>query len=192
MRRKAIAVFAPVAAILALGLFFGAYWQRHGIFPKGPQVTTTTILRQVQTLSQLVTVKYVLEKIVDVQDAKWYGENHVLLAACGVVKAGVNLDHLGAGDLEISGGKITLTLPHPVITDIYLDDRHTQVVERSTGLMRSFDKDLEQNTRVQALDDLRTLALDNGILKDAQDRAKEELAGLLLQLGFEDVEIKTR
>jgi hypothetical protein len=72
-----------------------------------------------------------------------------------------------------------------------LDDHHTQVLERSTGILRAFDKDLEQNARQQAVDELRVLALDKEILKDAQDRAKALLTALFLQTGFTEVEINT-
>ena len=193
MFKKAVTVFVPVAMIIALCLFFGAYSGTRGLF-RGPQMTSTAIiLRQVQTLSQLVTVKYVLQKYVDVRDSKWYpgGENKVLLLALGVVKAGVNLTNIQPSDIQISGKKLTLTLPHPVITDVYLDDHRTQVLERSTGLLRAFDKNLEQNARQQAVDALRVVALDKEILKDAQDRAKALLTALFLQTGFTEVEIKS-
>jgi hypothetical protein len=192
MLKKAIAVFVPVVMIIALCWFFGAYSRTGGLFRNPVMASTPTLLRQVQTLSQLVTVKYVLEKIVDVQDAKWYGDNRVLLIAQGVVKAGINLDNLHASDIQIAGKKITITLPHPAITDVYLDDHHTQVIERSTGMLRAFDKDLEQNTRNQALDELRRLAIDKEIIKDARDRASAQLTALFLQIGFTDVEIKSR
>ena len=139
-----------------------------------------------------MTVKYVLEKIVDVRDDKWYGDNNVLLVAQGIVKAGINLDNLQPADLEVSDKKITITLPHPAITDAYLDDHNTEVIERTTGFMRKFDKDLEQKTRAQAVDEIRSLAQDNGILKDAQDRAKAQVEGLFHQLGFAEVEVRTR
>jgi hypothetical protein len=91
----------------------------------------------------------------------------------------------------VSSDKVTITLPHPVITDVYLDDQHTQILERTTGTLRAFDKDLEQNARKEAVENLRSLALDNGILKDAQDRAKAQVAALFSQLGLQ-VEVKTR
>jgi hypothetical protein len=193
MFKKSISVFIPVAAIIALCLIFAAYSPTGGL-PGGPRMTgTATLLRQVQSLSQLVTVKYVLEPVVDVRDAKWYpgGENKVLLVAVGVVNAGINLTNLQPSDIRVAGKKITLTLPHPVITDIYLDDHHTRVLERTTGLLRAFDKDLEQNARQQAVDEMRVLALDRGILKDAQDRAKAQLTAFFLQAGFAEVEIKS-
>jgi hypothetical protein len=190
MLRKAITVFIPVAAIVALCLFFSAYSPTGGLFRNPRIAATATILRQVQGLSQLVTVKYVLEKVVDVRDVRWYGDNRVLLVALGIVKAGINLDHLKESDIQTAGQRITITLPHPVITDAYLDDHGTQILERTTGVLRSFDKDLEQTARAQAVDELRKEALDQKILKDAQDRAKEKLTTLLLQAGFTNVEFK--
>jgi hypothetical protein len=129
---------------------------------------------------------------VDVQDVKWYGDNRVLLIAHGVVKAGINLDLLQPSDIQIAGKKITITLPPPAITDIYLDDQNTQVFERSTGVLRAFDKDLEQNARKQAVEEIRLLAIKSEILKDAQERAQAQLTALFLQIGFTDVEIKPR
>ena len=191
MFKKSITVFVPVAAIIALCLIFAAYSPTGGLL-RGPRMAgTATLLRQIQTLSQLVTVKYVLEKIVDVKDAKWYGENRVLLVARGVVKAGINLDNLKAADIQVAGRKITVNLPPPAITDAYLDDKHTQVVERTTGAFRAFDKDLEQTARNQAVDELRLLAIDSEILKDARDRAKAQLTALFLQIGFTEVEINS-
>ena len=192
MLKKAIMVFVPVAAVFTLVLLLGSYSRYGNLFTGGRNVSTVAILHQVQTLSQLVTVKYVLEKVIVAEDAKWYGDNRVVLVAHGVVKAGVNLDNLQAGDLQISDKSVTLTLPHPDITDVYLDDHHTQIVERTTGLMRNFDKDLEQTARHRAVDDLRAAALSNGILKDAEDRAKAQLGSLFNQLGFTTVEFKSR
>jgi hypothetical protein len=146
----------------------------------------------VQNLRQLVTVKYVLEKIVVYEDAKWYGENRVLLVAHGVVKAGIDLSMLQKGDIQMTDKKISLALPPPRITDVYLDDRRSEVVERSTGLLRTFDKDLEQSARVLAVAELREAAGQNGILTDATERARVELTALLYQLGFTEVEFRKK
>ena len=194
MLKKAITVFGPIAMIVALCLYFGAYSRTGGLFRAPPMANTVTILHQVQSLSQLVTVKSTFQKYVDFRDTRWYpgGENKVLFLALGVVKAGINMTNIQPSDIQISGKKLTLLLPHPVITDVYLDDHHSQVLERSTGILRAFDKDLEQNARQQAVDELRVLALDEEILRDAQDRAKALLTALFLQPGFTEVEIKTR
>ena len=95
-------------------------------------------------------------------------------------------------DLRISGKTIWLRLPPVQITDVYLDDKQTRVVERSTGLLRTFDKDLEQVARQNAVDDLRRSARTIGILKDAGDRARDQVKLLFLQMGFENVEIESK
>jgi len=94
-----------------------------------------------------------------------------------------------AGDVSVSGGKISIHLPRPVITDVYLDERKTQVIERSTGLLMAFDKDLEQNARRMAVDEMKAAARSNDILGDAQERALLQVRALCNQLGFADAEV---
>jgi hypothetical protein len=116
------------------------------------------------------------------------GMNRVIIIAHGVIKAGVDLERLGPGDLTVAGQRVLLRLPPAQIFDVYLDDQKTQVVERSTGLFRPFDKQLEQTVRAMAVDDLRRAARAHGILQEAEDRAREQLRRLFEQLGFTEVE----
>src|ERR1051326_2230250 len=80
---------------------------------------TATIIQQVQTLSELVTVKYVLEKVVILDDIKWYGENRVLLVAHGIVKAGIDMREIEAADARWEDKKVVLKLPRAKIMDVY-------------------------------------------------------------------------
>jgi hypothetical protein len=180
--------------VLALGVGLGFFVRRLLPGGAGPTVySNATVLRQVQTLSQLVTVKYVMEKVVIFEDVKWYpgGDNRVLLVAHGIVKAGVDFDKLKLEDVRLNGKKVSIKLPSAQITDCYLDDQQTQVVERTTGLLRSFDKDLEQTARKIAVEDIRRAARTAGILKDADERARAQLEKLFQQLGLE-VEFEAR
>ena len=85
-----IGLTAAVVLVLAMYLTFTvARWANRGA---GLHLwDTTSVVHEVQALSELVTVKYVMEKAVILDDVKWYGENHVLLLAHGVVKAGIDL-----------------------------------------------------------------------------------------------------
>ncbi len=194
LRAIIVAGLLLAAVCFALGLGLGLGLPRWlGLKSSQRFHNTATVIQQVQTLAQLVTVKYSLEKIVVLEDVKWsetFGTSRVMLVAHGVVKAGVDLSQLQAQDVRISEKSISLTLPLPRITDAYLDEKLTQVVERSTGLLRGFDKSLEQTARQQALDDIQRAARRNGILKDADERAREQLANLLHQLGFARVEFR--
>jgi Protein of unknown function (DUF4230) len=189
--RLLLVVFG-LGAFLALGLWLGFLLHR---LSSGTTTVynTATVLRQVQTLSQLVTVKYVMEKVVVYEDVKWFpgGDNRVMIIAHGIVKAGVDFQKMKPEDIEVTGKQVKINLPNPQITDCYLDDNQTQIVERSTGLLREFDKNLEQTARQIAVDDIRRGARYAGILKDADERARTQVEKLFQQLGLE-VEFTSR
>ncbi|MBC8001523.1 MAG: DUF4230 domain-containing protein [Opitutaceae bacterium] len=190
---RVIIVLFVIISIFAFGLLMGTFFPRFSKNPAPPQiVNTATVLKQIQTLSQLVTVRHVYEKVVILEDVKWYGESRVLFVAHGNVKAGVDLEQLKPEDISVSGERISVTMPKAILFDVYLDDHKSQVVERSTGLMRTFDKDLEQNARRQAVTEISRAARLNGIEKEAEQRARDQLMLLFHQFGFKDVEIKTR
>jgi hypothetical protein len=149
---------------------------------------TAAVLKQVQQLNELVSVKYVIEKIVGMSDINIFGEDRVLLIAHGVVKAGVRLDELKEGDVRLGAdGAVTVRLPRARILDVYLDEKRTQVYERSTGIFRKFNKDLEKQARDNAVDSIRVAAQEMDIQREAQERAEKDIERLLLVLGFKQV-----
>jgi len=191
--RRLKQIFWTVAtlAVLFFGIYLGMTVSRWYQTGSGLRFeNTATVVQQVQTLSDLVTVKYVMEKAIVLEDVKWYGESRVLLLAHGIVKAGIDLKRIKANDVTVSGKSISIKLPQPQITDAYLDDKESQVIDHVTGLLRVYDKDLEQTARQNAVDDIRRAARNAGILKDADERARLELELFLRQAGFEQVEFR--
>ena len=110
---KRIFLAAFVLIIFAGGVWLGFTVPRWMKLGSGLHMeNTATVVEQVQTLSDLVTVKYVLEKVVILEDVKWYGENRVLLLAHGIVKAGIDLKRITANDVTISGKKSACACRH--------------------------------------------------------------------------------
>lgn len=175
-----------VVLLFAGGLWLGIRFEKQ-FGSSVHEEKTDSVVEQIQTLSDLVTVKYVVEKVVILDDEKWYGESRVLLLAHGVVKAGIDLKRLKPGDVTVSGKTISINLPPPQLTDAYLDDTKSQVIDHTTGLLRTFDKDLEQTAREEAVADIRRAAINNGILTDATQRAQLELALFLHEAGYMEV-----
>jgi hypothetical protein len=188
-----VGVVAGLIAVLALTFAGGIVVARMGSGDGRPRISdTATVVTQIQTLSQLVTVKYVFEKVVVLDDVKWYGQNRLLMIAHGIVKAGVDLSKVTAADVTISGERISLKLPRPLILDTYLDESKTEVLERSTGILRTYDQQMEQEARRQALEAIRKAARASGILKDAEERTRLQLTTLAHAAGFTSVEISFR
>lgn len=179
-----------VAALCALSAYVTYTLTRP---PTVSFLDTAAVLREVQQLNELVSVKYVIEKVVGVTDTTALGEDRLLLIAHGIVKAGVRLDELTAEDvLRGEGGSVTLRLPPSRILDVYLDEKKTQVYERTTGLLRRFNKDLEKTARDHAVDSIRLAARDLGIEEEARQRAERNVERLLLALGFQKVNFVPR
>lgn len=182
-------------AVLVAAVFLGAgvllgRWSQGGGRPH--IADTTTVVTQVQSLAQLVTVTFMMEKVVRLDDVKWYGQNRLLMVAHGVARAGVDLRHLAAGDVTAHGERLEVVLPRPQLFDVYLDEQKTEVIERSTGLFREFDQQMEVDARREALDQIRRAARADGILQEAGERAKIQLAALARGAGFKEVEVRFR
>ena len=195
-------VLALVAAVFVIGLLIAlglaVLIVRRTAGPKF--ANTATVVLQIQALSELVTVKYVLEKVVVAESPKTTTlqnllpgqDDQIILLAHGIVKAGVDLGQLKPEDVQISGEKIRIQLPRAFVTDGYLDENSTQVLDRKTGLLRSLDKKLEQQARQEAQTQIRRAARESGIEREANERAQEQLAKFLKTFGFQEVEISTR
>jgi hypothetical protein len=114
------------------------------------------------------------------------------LLAHGIVKAGVDLSQLKSDDVQITGEGIRIQLPPAFVTDGYLDENATQVLDRKTGLLRAFDRKLEQQARQEAQTQIIRAAREAGIEREANERANQQLTTFLRTLGYKQVEIRPR
>src|SRR5450759_2345875 len=130
------------------------------------------VLSQVQALSDLVTVKYVTEQVVQLEDGNILSKDRIVLIAHGVIKAGIDLNKVTPEDLQVSGKTISIHLPPPQVVDKYLDEKLTEVSLRETGWFVFHRKDLETEARQRALAGLVTAARTGGIAREAELQAK--------------------
>ena len=196
---KKVFVIVLVLAIFAAGVWSG--WKvstrRTGTGPH--EEPTVSVVREIQTLSDLVTVKYVIEKVVILDSPPQstlgqfvQGNNRILMLAHGTVKAGIDLKRLKPEDVQVNGKTIRIHLPMPQVTDSYLDEHQTKVIDSQRGFLRDYDKDLESTARQNAVDDIARAARADGILAEAGERAQLELALFLSKAGYEHVEFVDR
>jgi hypothetical protein len=185
-----------VVVVFATGIWLGLRISRAARTNPGlREDNTIAVVREVQALSDLVTVKYVVEKVIILESPPGstlgqfvQGNNRLLLLAHGTVKAGIDLKRLGPGDVQYSNDRIRIHLPLPQITDAYLDEHETKVIDWQRGFLREYDKDLERSARQNAVDDIRRAARADGILAEAGNRARLELALFLNKAGYSNVE----
>lgn len=163
--------------------------------PTGTVVRTVadapTVVREIQQLSELITVRYSLQKVIGLEEQKIpFGAESLLLLVRAEVLAGVDLAQLTERDVMITGTLVQLKLPPPRILRVYVDDKHTRVWDRRKTWWTpwvGFNPELDQKARRIALEDVQAAALEMGILREAETNARRAIERLLTLLGFTDV-----
>jgi hypothetical protein len=165
--------------------------------PSLPQPTPTlypspvTVIEQVQRLSRLETASYHVEKVITAESGQGplgflFGDK-LLLVAYGEVIAGVDLADFGPEDLLITDdGTVYVRMPAAEIFVATLDNQRTYVYDRRTGVA-GMNPQLETAARQEAERLILQAALEEGILDEAEDQARDVLRALMMGLGFKHV-----
>lgn len=164
-------------------------------FPGSPPLQTLSppaVLKQIQQLNQLVSVKYTVQQAVGFEEKKpLLGTEKLLLFVQAEVMAGIELDKLSAADLTLAhSGALTISLPPPRILHIVIDDNQTKVWDRSITWWTPwvpFNPDLERQARLSARQAIQTAALNMGILPAARTNAEALIRQLAATLGLKEV-----
>jgi hypothetical protein len=116
--------------------------------------------------------------------------DRLLLVVHGEVIGGVNLANLQPGDVAVRGHDISIRLPRSEVFSTRIDNAKTRVYSRDTGLFSSPDPNLESEVREEAERQLQQAALQDGILRAADQNARNTISGMLKGLGFNQVQIQ--
>ena len=158
-------------------------------------VDQPTVVRQIQQLQKLETVSYTMDKIIGgARDnpylPKFLAGDRILLVVHGEVVAGVNLANIKGSDVIVQGHNISLRLPAAEVFSTRIDNAKSRVYSRDTGLFSSPDPNLESEVREEAERQLQQSAVVDGILKSADQNARNTVAGMLTGLGFTQVSLQ--
>ena len=115
--------------------------------------------------------------------------DRLLLVVHGEVIAGVDLSRLQPSEVVIDGRKISIHLPPAQIFTTRIDNGKTRVYSRATGVFSSPDPNLETEVRQEAERQLEQAALQDGILRLADQNAHTTVASMLKGFGFAEVEL---
>src|SRR5215471_19337527 len=187
-------VGTALAAVLMVCLGV-CLWPSAGVLLPSPPVihfVQPTVVRKIQQLHRLETVPYPMEKIISGEHdnpylPKFLVSDRLLLVVHGEVIAGVDLRKIEPSDVSVHGHSVTLHLPQSEILVVRLDNSKTRVYSRDTGLFSSPDPNLESEVREEAERQLQQAALQDGVLKSAEENARTALAVILKGLGFEQI-----
>jgi hypothetical protein len=154
------------------------------------------VVEKIQRLSRLETVVYSIDTVVEGDRTSpvlpdILAGDKILLVVHGQSIAGIDLAQLKPEDVRIDAAThgIHVTLPASQLFVTTLDNEHTRVYSRNTGLLVPVDQSLESDTRAKAQQQLQQSALADGILDAARKNARATITTLLYSLGFQQVDV---
>lgn len=155
-------------------------------------VDTPALLKEIQRLNELVTVKYNIQKVIGLKEEKVpFGSESLLLMVQAKVLGGIDLTGLTTQNVVVASDKaVTIQLPAPKILHVYVDEKETKVWDRTKTWWTPwvpFSPDLEQKARLAALESVQAAALDMGILGDSQTNAEITIREFLRSSGVDSV-----
>ena len=187
---SALAIFLRHATTGVLGRVATAITGRSTTF----DTSVPAVVERIQRLNRLETVVYSIDTVVEGAKSSpvlpdLLAGDRILLVVHGQSIAGIDLSQLKPEDVRIDGASIRVTLPASQLFLTMIDNQHTRVYARSTGLLVPVDQNLESDTRAKAEQQLQQAALSDGILDTARKNARATITTLLYSLGFEHVEV---
>jgi hypothetical protein len=166
--------------------------------PNLPLVTPTVVIQaqgpsvvqSIRSLSRIETSQYTVERVLTGESTGAlppFTSDKILFIARGEVIAGVDLQKLTEDDVQVVSGTVTIRLPAPEILSSRLDNEKSRVYDRQTGIFTKADPNLESQVRQRAEEEIKSAALEDGILDKARENAETTLRTLLHSLKYDNV-----
>lgn len=173
--------------------------------PTTTAISGPVILESIQNQAKLETISMVVANDRDI--TKVWGlegacRESVTYLGYYTITAGVNLKNITASDIQVVNGanphqaSITITLPPASIQHVELDTQHSRVVHNEQSIISQLCgtqlPDMVMEAQIYTQQMATSTALEEDILKMAQDRAGFELQKMLLNFGFSNATIQYR
>jgi|SRR5665213_168582 len=199
-------LLAVVLGALALGVFL--HQARSGAMARIASLITGRstsivsapgVVEKIQRLNRLETVVYSLDTVVEGNKSSavlpdLLAGDRMLMIVRGQTIAGVDMSQMKPDDVQITENgnerTVRIVLPPSQVFVTMIDNRHTRVYARTTGLLVPADINLESETRAKAQVELQKAALEDGILDAASKNARSTVTAMLEGLGFQKVEVR--
>lgn len=149
-----------------------------------------TYINQIHALARLETIQYSVEQVVTAESGQGtlafaFGTK-ILVQMHGTVIAGIDMQKLQPGDMQLQNGVLTVKLPASEIFITTLDPSKTQVYNVQTGLFAAVDPNLVIDALQSGEDKIRKAAEDDGIYELAQQNAVTYLTKFFAALGYQN------
>lgn len=182
---------ALAAVCFGAGFFTGGRAQE-----EGPQLSSVTVEQQLQQISQLATTRYAYTNMGQFEQGRdFYGiripftTSRFIVSYSGVITAGVDLSQ---AQVEVSGARVTITLPAAQILSHEIDPDSLEVFDETRSIFTPITIEDYNQFQADQQGEMEEKALQAGLLTQARDQARLAVTGLLTPLLDEGQELEVR
>lgn len=210
--RKRLTRFILLILVIATGIYVAQHIKDFpslsSIFKnKGVEIEKTTILvKEINNLSQLITLTAYNEIAIDSSKKGWalfnnplipsllnlpnikQADHHLVLVGRGKILVGVNLAGITANDLFVKDDSVSLRLPPAAILQVILNPSGFEVFDE-TG---TWTDDEVKAVKLKLREKLVANAMEQGVLKQASTRAIKLMENFLSTAGFKKITVSIR
>lgn len=178
----------PLIVVIAVSLFIWRSckemlpgWNDH----KQPEVVVThhTILTTIEELGKMELVRYNFKDVVEYEKevSRWIPNSKIALIVAGEAVGCIDFTKLRTQDIRFDGDSlIQIALPAPEICYYKVDHSKSKVFSKENTYFQ--DADLVQDSYRYAEENVKTAALNSGILRQTQVNAERILKPMLEEI----------
>ena len=183
MKIKKIVIALAVVLVLVAGSFIGGgLWSKSQV-PPPPVVTSELISSRLVGLSELSSVKYFYTNMGKFEESNnFYGwevpltKKLFIVSYDGEISAGIDMQKL---KIDVTNNKVTVTLPPATVLSHSIVDGSVEVFDESKNIFNPIKITDYTGFCEDEKAKIEEKAVANGLLTEAQTRAKETVQNLL-------------
>lgn len=150
-----------------------------------------TYINEIRALARLETIQYSVSQVMTGEDNQGtlgfaFGTK-ILVVVHGTVIAGIDMEKLQPTDMRLDNGILYVNLPPAEILAVTLDTEKVEVYTLQEGVLADVDPTLVLQTVQGGQEKILSVALDDGILLQAERNAESYLIKFFSALGFNTV-----
>ncbi|MBV6391573.1 MAG: hypothetical protein KPEEDBHJ_00781 [Anaerolineales bacterium] len=150
-----------------------------------------TYINEIRALARLETIQYSVSQVMTGEDRQGtlgfaFGTK-ILVVVHGSVIAGIDMEKIQPGDMRLENGVLYVNLPPAEVLAVTLDTEKVEVYTLQEGVLADVDPTLVLQTVQGGQDKILSVALDDGILQQAERNAEAYLLRFFGALGFDTV-----
>ena len=159
----------------------------------------TPLVQRIENIQELSTTVQTIETVVPASAERKIGDiplatTRLLYIARGEIEAGVDLSQLTDADIVVSNNSVEINLPPAKILDSKIDVNRSRVYDYNRGFLNlgpDVAPQLQTLAQRETLSKMIATACQEGILDNANLKAKEAITQLLMNTGHRQVTVNT-